>query len=115
MAKTWEATNPNNTVKERNYIVSEARRLFKKNKDITDPEIIKAKIFEAEARYGLAMHYNIPYPRLYNVVHGAHGNRTAGIDLTCLPAYMHSYYDLDVKETPMKSPVILQDDDDDSW
>jgi len=35
-----------------------------KNKNITDKDLIEEKLFEAEARYGLAIHYKNPYPRL---------------------------------------------------
>jgi len=50
--------------KEKNYIYIEARRLYTKNKNITDFDLIEEKLFEAEARYGLAIHYKNPYPRL---------------------------------------------------
>jgi hypothetical protein len=45
------------------YVVSEARRLFRQNQNITDLEVIRKKIDEAEMRYGIAVHYLIPYPR----------------------------------------------------
>eukprot|EP01121_Diplochlamys_sp_Union-15-3_P016307 TRINITY_DN5526_c0_g1_i1.p1 TRINITY_DN5526_c0_g1~~TRINITY_DN5526_c0_g1_i1.p1 ORF type:complete len:150 (+),score=37.89 TRINITY_DN5526_c0_g1_i1:67-450(+) len=47
-------------------ITREARKLFRKNKDISDPEKIKRKLEEAELRIELALHYKIPYPRPYN-------------------------------------------------
>lgn len=50
---------------EREYIVNEARRLFRQNQDISDPSLIKAKILEGESRLELGKHYKIPYPRLY--------------------------------------------------
>jgi hypothetical protein len=36
-----------------NYIVREARRLFRKNMHLTDEATIERKLFEAEVRHGL--------------------------------------------------------------
>lgn len=33
-------------------------------------ELIKKKLFEAETRYELALHYQIPHPRLYHLPSG---------------------------------------------
>ena len=52
---------------EREYIVKETQSLFHKNKDLTDPEKIDAKLFEAESRLELGLHYKIPFPRLFHV------------------------------------------------
>jgi hypothetical protein len=54
-----------NKREESDYIVDEARKIFRQNQDITDPAIIKAKIFEGQSRLDLGQHYKIPYPRMY--------------------------------------------------
>ena len=38
--------------------------------NIKDLEKIERKLFEAESRYELALHYKIPQPRGYNVPQG---------------------------------------------
>jgi hypothetical protein len=55
---------------DKQYIFNEARTLFRKNMEITDKEQIERKLFEAETRLALAVHYKIPQPRLYNVPSG---------------------------------------------
>ncbi|CUG91314.1 NADH:ubiquinone reductase, putative [Bodo saltans] len=45
------------------YILSEARKLFRQNQFITDLDVIRRKIQEAEMRHTIAVHYLIPYPR----------------------------------------------------
>jgi len=65
--KDVNSTTGNQITNEKQYILEEARTLFRKNKDLKDPEMINAKIFEGNSRYELAKHYNIPFPRLYNV------------------------------------------------
>lgn len=45
------------SVEEADYIKDEARTLFHKNMNITDQEQIEAKMFEAEARVELGLHY----------------------------------------------------------
>jgi len=69
VAKNWQSKSgdPNTTAKERNYITDEAKTLFRKNKQITDPKAINDKVREAEARVEIALHYRIPYPRPVNV------------------------------------------------
>ncbi|XP_060601934.1 LYR motif-containing protein 1-like [Ruditapes philippinarum] len=61
----WESSlgNPGSDGKERIYIRDEARRLFKRNKSITDVEEIKQHLKEGQTRLELALHYKTPYPR----------------------------------------------------
>eukprot|EP00761_Pharyngomonas_kirbyi_P013468 gb/GECH01013497.1/.p1 GENE.gb/GECH01013497.1/~~gb/GECH01013497.1/.p1 ORF type:complete len:166 (+),score=36.17 gb/GECH01013497.1/:1-498(+) len=80
--KNWEGPK-----KEKVYIDDEAKRLFKRNKNIEDKQIIDEKIFEAESRLTLGVHYKFPYPRLYTTVK----NEEANEDIR--PAYMHSYFE----------------------
>ncbi|XP_064601795.1 LYR motif containing protein 1-like [Liolophura sinensis] len=67
LSRTWEATNPTATTAERDYIASEARVLFRQNKQIDSDEEIQQHIREAEARIEIAKHYQNPYPRLTNI------------------------------------------------
>ncbi|XP_022095518.1 LYR motif-containing protein 1-like [Acanthaster planci] len=68
-AKTWQASTKlmKDTREERQYIQDEARTLFRKNKQVTDPEMIRIYIQEAEARLAMALHYQSPYPRPVNI------------------------------------------------
>ncbi|XP_038064155.1 LYR motif-containing protein 1-like [Patiria miniata] len=68
-AKTWQASTKllKDTREEQQYIRDETRTLFKKNKQVTDPEKIKVYIQEAEARLAMALHYQSPYPRPVNI------------------------------------------------
>ncbi len=68
-AKTWEAASGsvNDTKDEQRYIRDETCTLFKKNKQVTDPELIKIHIQEAETRLAMAFHYKSPYPRPVNI------------------------------------------------
>ncbi len=85
LARKWSGP-----LEEKNYIVKEAQTLFRQNKNITSPESIEEKIFEASSRMELAAHYKIPYPRYYNAPpnQNAKDLRTSYIK----PAYMKSYY-----------------------
>lgn len=72
------------------YVLDEARRLFRRNAHITDVALIERKLEEAETRYGLAVHYRIPYPRMY---HHAQGSKPgSGVAYT---PYLDSAYDGD--------------------
>ncbi|XP_033631254.1 LYR motif-containing protein 1-like [Asterias rubens] len=68
-AKTWEAASGlvNDTKDEQLYIHNETCTLFNKNKQVTDPELIKVYIQEAETRLAMALHYRSPYPRPVNI------------------------------------------------
>ncbi|XP_038676454.1 LYR motif containing protein 1 isoform X2 [Scyliorhinus canicula] len=65
IARTWQSLSglTDDTLKEKDYIVTEARTLFKKNKNLTDVEAIKICIQECQTRIEMGLHYRIPYPR----------------------------------------------------
>lgn len=67
ISRTWESENASNLATERNYIKTEARRLFTKNKSLNDEADIKKCLDEANARIELALHYRNPYPRPVHV------------------------------------------------
>lgn len=73
------------------YIRNETRLLFHKNRDLQDKAVIKEKLFEAQSRYELALHYGIPQPRYYNVSPKTH-NATVG-KKRAKAAYLDSYYE----------------------
>jgi hypothetical protein len=50
-ANEWEGP-----LEEKEYIRTETRELFQQNKDLTDPELIREKLFEGETRMELALH-----------------------------------------------------------
>ena len=74
-ARNWEAQDINETKVERNYIEDTARELFKKNKDLVNPEDIRLSIVEAEARLTMAEHYRNPYPRPVNLPKTSYSKR----------------------------------------
>ena len=74
-ARHWEAQDINETKVERNYIEDTARELFKKNKNLVNPEDIKLSIVEAEARLTMAEHYRNPYPRPVNLPKTSYSKR----------------------------------------
>ena len=57
LGRTWEARDPNETPTERNYIVGEARKLFRVNRDVAEEEKVEQHVREAEARITMAEHY----------------------------------------------------------
>uniref|UniRef100_A0A669PS21 LYR motif containing 1 n=2 Tax=Phasianus colchicus TaxID=9054 RepID=A0A669PS21_PHACC len=65
IAKKWQSASgqAEETAAEREYIIKEAKTLFRKNKEVTDPKLIKQYTEECEARIEIGLHYNIPYPR----------------------------------------------------
>ncbi|XP_047465533.1 LYR motif containing protein 1 [Mugil cephalus] len=65
VARTWQAQSGvrGDTQTERNYILQEARTLFRQNQQLTDQESIKRCIEECEARIEIGLHYRNPYPR----------------------------------------------------
>ena len=50
--KTWEAKDPKHTQEERNYILNQTRKIFKKNLDVPKHEV-KNYLLEGEARLGI--------------------------------------------------------------
>jgi len=67
LSRNWKATNPAETIVERQYIKDETLELFRKNKHHTEPYIINECLKEAEARMTMAEHYKNPYPRPVNL------------------------------------------------
>nr|XP_012423330.1 PREDICTED: LYR motif-containing protein 1 isoform X1 [Odobenus rosmarus divergens] len=65
LARKWQAASGQmeDTIKEKQYILNEARTLFQKNKNLTDADLIKQCIDECTARIEIGLHYQIPYPR----------------------------------------------------
>ncbi|XP_032098771.1 LYR motif-containing protein 1 isoform X2 [Sapajus apella] len=65
LARKWQATSGQmeDTIREKQYILNEARTLFRKNKNLTDTDLIKQCIDECTARIEIGLHYKIPYPR----------------------------------------------------
>eukprot|EP00735_Rhodelphis_limneticus_P012850 TRINITY_DN6251_c0_g1::TRINITY_DN6251_c0_g1_i1::g.119::m.119 TRINITY_DN6251_c0_g1::TRINITY_DN6251_c0_g1_i1::g.119 ORF type:complete len:121 (+),score=8.23,sp/B5FYC7/LYRM1_TAEGU/40.00/7e-19,Complex1_LYR/PF05347.10/7.1e-11,Complex1_LYR_1/PF13232.1/1.9e-07 TRINITY_DN6251_c0_g1_i1:99-461(+) len=86
--KHWEGPE-----EEKTYIQNEASSLFRKHSVISDPIEIEQKVFEAETRLALGLHYKIPYPRPYNVAPDTvmKDGRVRQIQ----PAYLHSYIEKD--------------------
>ncbi|XP_078274413.1 LYR motif containing protein 1 isoform X3 [Rhinoraja longicauda] len=68
IARTWQSLTglTDDSSKEKQYIVMEAKALFKKNKNLTDAEAIKNCITECHTRIEMGLHYRIPYPRPAN-------------------------------------------------
>jgi hypothetical protein len=83
---------------ERDYIKTEAKTLFRANRGLKSQEAIDRKLFEAEARLELAIHYKNPHPKLYNL-----SKMATPEDIIASPGkyiksgYMDSYFD-DSKE-----------------
>ncbi|XP_053550539.1 LYR motif-containing protein 1 [Bombina bombina] len=65
IARKWQSASgiKEETAKEKQYIVDEARTLFYKNKNVTNIEMITQCIDECKARVEMGLHYGIPYPR----------------------------------------------------
>ncbi|XP_045704898.1 LYR motif-containing protein 1 isoform X1 [Phyllostomus hastatus] len=65
LVRKWQAASGQmeDTIKEKQYILNEARMLFQKNKNLTDTDLIKQCIDECTARIEIGLHYQIPYPR----------------------------------------------------
>ncbi|XP_037083409.1 LYR motif containing protein 1-like isoform X2 [Pollicipes pollicipes] len=70
-ARTWEAAEPAQTDEQRLYIRSEAGTLFRRHAGVTDPELVRQYLTEAESRLEMALHYGNPYPRPVNLPPGA--------------------------------------------
>jgi hypothetical protein len=70
------------------YVLEETRRLFHRNAAITNSDIIDTKLREAEARYALAVHYRIPYPRPFYKATGSMNDSGVAYSV-----YLDSSYD----------------------
>jgi len=67
VGRKWESVIPNQTSVERDFIISEAKTLFRVNKNIKGESEIAERIKEGEARLVMAEHYRNPYPRPANI------------------------------------------------
>jgi len=67
VARNWKATNPTESLVERDYIQTETRDLFRRNAGLTNEVEIRERLREAEARLTMAEHYRNPYPRPVNL------------------------------------------------
>uniref|UniRef100_A0A8C2PL71 Complex 1 LYR protein domain-containing protein n=1 Tax=Capra hircus TaxID=9925 RepID=A0A8C2PL71_CAPHI len=78
LARKWQAASGQmeDTIKEKQYILNEARTLFQKNKNLTDTDLIKQCIDECTARIEIGLHYQIPYPRPVSVT---------SVNMWCVP------------------------------
>eukprot|EP00245_Coleochaete_scutata_P003023 TRINITY_DN14315_c0_g1_i1.p1 TRINITY_DN14315_c0_g1~~TRINITY_DN14315_c0_g1_i1.p1 ORF type:complete len:124 (+),score=11.48 TRINITY_DN14315_c0_g1_i1:61-432(+) len=77
--RTWPGPQ-----EEKDWIRSEARSTFQRDRGLTDEDQINKQLFEGESRYDIAWHYKIPYPRLHNLPTGTvKGSRASK---TILPA-----------------------------
>ena len=79
------------------YVLDEARRLFRRNQHLRDVEAIERKVAEAEARYAMAVHYKIPYPRMFNHAQGS--QRGSGVAYS---PYLDSAYDGDERHPTLR-------------
>ena len=70
------------------YVISDCRRLFRQNENIVDVNEIARKVREAEMRYEIAVHYRIPYPRMFNKAQGS--IQESGVSYS---PYLDSLYD----------------------
>jgi hypothetical protein len=70
------------------YVLNETRRLFRRNQHLRDLDTIARKLEEAETRYGLGVHYKIPYPRMFHHAQGA----VTGSGVA-YATYLDSHYD----------------------
>ena len=71
----FQASNPAETIVERNYIRDETKKIFRMNKPITASTEIQERVREAEARLAMAEHYRNPYPRPVNLPPGSYSVR----------------------------------------
>lgn len=102
VAREWKATTAADTEEERQYIQNEARKLFRKNMNITNTEEIKLCLHEASARVEIALHYGTPYPRMIHMPPSAvpktntkERKTQERIRKQAKPVYMHSDDDVD--------------------
>ncbi|XP_004604160.2 LYR motif-containing protein 1 [Sorex araneus] len=100
LARQWQAASGQmeDTIKEQQYILNEARTLFGKNRDLTDPDLIKQCIDECTARIEIALHYQIPYPRPIHLppmgltpLHGRRLQRQEKLRKLSKPVYLKSH------------------------
>ena len=75
------------------YIPKEARRLFKRNSVLTDPERIQVKIDEASQRYDIGLHYGIPHPKIQHIPMDLNEEQRRAVERSTI--YLSSYFDED--------------------
>lgn len=64
IGNNWKALNhPEETAKQREYIRSETREQFRKNRDERSEDRVRELLKEGEKRIQIAEHYGIPYDR----------------------------------------------------
>ena len=103
---------------EREAIYDEASTLFRRNAHLTDRDAIDAKLFEAESRLELALHYGIPHARLYYLNPGAtpHSPRRVAhakyMDTYCESLQPDGYGS---NAPPVDRPPQYEDDEGDPW
>eukprot|EP00045_Choanoeca_perplexa_P007451 m.67814 g.67814 ORF g.67814 m.67814 type:complete len:122 (-) comp14087_c0_seq6:1532-1897(-) len=91
----WQAIDAEQTQTERQYILAEARSLFKQGRKAPEDQV-PTRLKEAEARLELAIHYQNPYPRMMNSAPGAvakakrRQKRQEAIRKQAIPLYLQS-------------------------
>jgi hypothetical protein len=91
------------------------RTLFRQNRHVSDIAELEKKLFEAETRLALGVHYRIPYPRAYYVPVSTVA--TSKKKQTIVPAYMDSLVYVQARriadhhsrrcQSPADSPGVL--------
>ena len=84
------------------YVIQETQFKFRRNMGIRDLKTIERKIEEAEQRYGLAVHYRIPYPR--PLTFGGQAPMGDGGSAIPYASYLDSHYDDTPKNTRCATP-----------
>jgi len=67
LGQKWEAADPIETRVEKEYIMDEARSLFRRNALVNGEALVRERMKEAETRLTMATHYGNPYPRPVNI------------------------------------------------
>ena len=89
---------------EANFARRELYWLLARNRVLRDPEVVRRKRDELEARLMLARHYGTPFPRPSYLPTGTHPDQRAA-DLQAIPVYLSSYLDHMVGPQPGQGPV----------
>lgn len=85
--RTWP------TISEREYILSESRRLFRRNMTLEDTVEIEKKLFEAQSRWELAQFYGMAAPRYFYNQPGVVEKSANKSAINVRPAYLDSAYE----------------------
>ncbi|KAM9304711.1 LYR motif-containing protein 1 [Gastrophryne carolinensis] len=100
IARKWKSETglEEETFKEKQYIIQEARHLFHKNKNVTHLETINQYIEECNARIEMGLHYGIPYPRPMHLPpmglamsHSKHLQKQEKLRKQAKPVYLKSH------------------------